>query len=146
VNSKRLFFVGLVLAGCLAFGQAVPRQGVQKKIKFPEYDSQTGKIKSLLMGEQAVPQANGSILIKGVRLETYVYDGSVRKADLIIEAPQCFFRFRTRIASSPGAMRVSRADGSASISGRGFTWSQRDSVLVISSRVRTIMQSGFKAE
>ena len=124
-------------------GQEPPRKGVQRLIKFPEYDIATGRIKSLLTGDKAIPQQDGQILVMVARLETYVYDGAVRNVDLIIEAPRCFFNFQTRVASSAGRMKAFRADGEAAIEGRGFVWRQRDSTLVISNAVRTVMQNGF---
>lgn len=135
-----------LFVSAMALGQGVPRQGVQKRFKFPEYDRKTGRIKSLLAGEKGIPQKNGQILVQGARLETYVYDGAKRNVDLIIEAPECFFNLRTRTASSSGPMRAFRADGQAAIEGRGFVWAQRSSLLVISNSVRTVMQNGFKTE
>lgn len=140
---RNIFLVGLVLLVSLSMGQEPPGQGVQKRIKFPEYDRATGRIKSLLTGDKAIPQQNGQILVMVARLETYVYDGGVRSVDLIIEAPRCLFNFKTRVASSTGPMTVVRADGGAAISGRGFVWDQRSSMLVISNAVRTVMENGF---
>ena len=114
-------------------------QGMQKKIKFPEYDPVSGRIKSLLTGDQAFPQKNGTLLVEGTRLETYVYEGKLRKLDLIITAPTCLFSFRTRVVSSDGPMRVDRADGTASLSGRGFVWNQKKSSLIVKDRVNTVM-------
>jgi hypothetical protein len=132
-----LFFGGWGVA------QVIPGQGVQKRIKFPEYDRTKGRITSLLTGDQAIPQRNGTVLVKGARMETYKYDGEQRKVDLIMEAPTCFFEFRTRVASSSGPMRVYRADGGAVLEGRGFFWRQNPSLLVISNNVRTITKQGF---
>tara|TARA_B100001094_G_C17943091_1_gene676614 strand:- start:163 stop:579 length:417 start_codon:yes stop_codon:yes gene_type:complete len=132
-----LFFGGWGVA------QVIPGQGVQKRIKFPEYDRTKGRITSLLTGDQAIPQRNGTVLVKGARMETYKYDGKQRKVDLIMEAPTCFFEFRTRVASSSGPMRVYRADGGAVLEGRGFFWRQNPSLLVISNNVRTITKQGF---
>ena len=140
--SSRCIGMALFLAGwCVA--QVIPGQGVQKRIKFPEYDRTKGRITSLLTGDQAIPQRNGTVLVKGARLETYKYDGEQRKVDLIMEAPTCFFEFRTRVASSSGPMRVFRADGGAVLEGRGFFWRQNPSLLVISNNVRTITKQGF---
>ena len=136
--------IGMVLLlGVWGVAQVIPGQGVQKRIKFPEYDRTKGRITSLLTGDQAIPQRNGTVLVKGARLETYKYDGEQRKVDLIMEAPTCFFEFRTRVASSSGPMRVFRADGGAVLEGRGFFWRQNPSLLVISNNVRTITKQGF---
>jgi len=145
MRGRFLVLLGVVAIILTAVSQVLPRQGVQKRIKFPEYDRVTGKIKSLLTGEKATPQKNGYILVEEARLETYVYDGVSRNIDLIIEAPRCLFNFRTRVASSAGNMKVSRADGQAAIEGRGFVWDQRSSTLVISNDVQTVMKNGFMA-
>ena len=142
--SSRCIGIGMALflgGWCLA--QVIPGQGVQKRIKFPEYDRTKGRITSLLTGDQAIPQRNGTVLVKGARLETYKYDGEQRKVDLIMEAPTCLFEFRTRVASSSGPMRVYRADGGAVLEGHGFSWRQNPSLLVISNNVRTITKQGF---
>ena len=143
VINRNYFLFGVLLFGAVSMGQEPPRKGVQRLIKFPEYDIATGRIKSLLTGDKAIPQQNGQILVTVARLETYVYDGAVRNVGLIIEAPRCLFNFKTRVASSTGPMTVFRADGGAAISGRGFVWEQRSSMLVISNAVRTVMENGF---
>ena len=141
--NKYIAIVMVLLLGGWGVAQVIPGQGVQKRIKFPEYDRTKGRITSLLTGDQAIPQSNGMILVKGARLETYKYNGEQRKVDLIMEAPTCFFEFRTRVASSSGPMRVFRADGGAVLEGRGFFWRQNPSLLVISNNVRTITKQGF---
>jgi hypothetical protein len=40
-------------------------------------------------------------------------------------------------------MRVYRADGGAVLEGRGFSWRQNPSLLVISNNVRTMTKQGF---
>ncbi len=125
---------------------AFPQQGGQKRIKYPEYDRATGRMKSLLTGETAVQVEGGMMLITGMRLETYQYDGGTQKVGLIIEAPECLFSFRTHVASSDGPMTLRRADGDASLSGRGFEWRQRESTLTISNNVRTVTRKGFSID
>ena len=118
-------------------------KGGQKLIKYPEYDRATGQIKSLLTGDTAVQVEGGKIFITRMRLETYQYDGASQKVDLIIEAPECLFSFRTHVASSDGPMTLRRADGDASLSGCGFEWRQRESILSISNQVKTVTRKGF---
>ena len=133
-----------MLVVCVQGQSAGAGQGVQKKIKFPEYDPVSGRIKSMLTGDRAIPQKNGILLVEGTRLETYVYEGKVRKLDLIITAPTCLFSFRTRVVNSDGPMRVDRADGTASLSGRGFVWNQKKSSLIVKNRVNTVMNQAAK--
>ena len=127
----------------VAYGQVGTGQGTQKRIRFPEYDRKSGRVKSLLLGDTAKPQGPGEVLVTGARLETYTYRDDRRIVDLIIEAPSCLFNFRTRVASSKGRMRAYRADQSASVEGTGFEWRQRNSKLVIQDQVRTEMKFGF---
>ncbi|MDE2680499.1 MAG: hypothetical protein OSB29_03940 [Verrucomicrobiota bacterium] len=124
----------------------MPEPGGQKRIKYPEYDRATGLIKSLLTGDTAVQVKGGLMLITGMRLETYRYDGASRNVDLIIVAPECLFSFRTHVASSDGLMTLRRADGDAFLSGRGFEWHQRESILTISNNVRTVTRKGFSID
>ena len=141
VSSKNLIVV-ILLVNWVG-GQVIPSQGVQKKIKFPEYDRKNGRIISLLTGDKAVQHNNGLILVEGARMETYKYEGIKKNVDLIIEAPACFFDLRNRIASSGGAMRVYRSDGQAMLEGRGFMWQHNPGFLVISNNVKTVMNQGF---
>jgi hypothetical protein len=141
VSSKNLIVV-ILLVNWVG-GQVLPSQGVQKKIKFPEYDRKNGRIVSLLTGDKAVPYNNGLILVEGARMETYKYEGIKKNVDLIIEAPACFFDLRNRIASSGGAMKVYRSDGQAMLEGRGFMWQHNPGFLIISNNVKTVMNQGF---
>ena len=141
VSSKNL--IAVILLVNWVGGQVLPSQGVQKKIKFPEYDRKNGRIVSLLTGDKAVPYNNGLILIEGARMETYKYEGIKKNVDLIIEAPACFFDLRDRVASSSGAMKVYRSDGQAMLEGRGFMWQHNPGFLIISNNVKTVMNQGF---
>ena len=143
MRGRILILLGLVAVILTAIAQILPGQAVQKQIKFPEYDRTTGKIKSLLTGEKAIPQKNGYILVEEAKLETYVYDGAIKNIDLIIHTPKCLFNFTTRVASSAEDMTVRRADGQAMIEGRGFAWDQRNGTLVISNAVKSVMENGF---
>ena len=136
------YIVYIFLVYCVT-GQVIPGQGVQKRIKFPEYDRRTGRIISLLSGDKAIPRKNGVILVEGARLETYRYLGAKKNVDLIIEAPTCLFELRSRVASSSGPMKAYRSDGEAMLMGNGFFWQHRPALLIISNNVRTIMNQGF---
>ena len=143
MRGRFFILLGIVAVLLTAIAQVRSGQGVQKRIKFPEYDRATGKIKSLLTGDRATPQKNGYILVEKARLETYVYDGAIKNIDLIIHTPKCLFNFTTRVASSAEDMTVRRADGQAMIEGRGFVWDQRNGTLVISNAVKSVMENGL---
>ncbi len=143
IDTVRGCCVLLWLATVALTAQALPGQGTQKTVKFPEYDRQTGRLKSLLSGDTATPGAEGEVVVTGVRLETYSYVQGRPIVDLIIEAPACHFNLRTRVASSAQRMRAFRADGAATLEGRGFEWRQRSSLLVIHHDVSSVLLSGF---
>ena len=144
--SKSFFFGGVIVFLCITVVIAEPARGVQKKIKYPEYDSKTGRVKSLLLGDTASPHGPGQVIVTGARLETYVYDGDRRIVDLIIEAPECLFDARTRIASSSGPMTATRAGGDLSLKGVGFEWQQQTLRLVVHNDVRTILKQRLSIE
>src|SRR5215831_5966150 len=71
-----------------------------------------GQMKSLLQGDEAQPQPDGSIVVKGAKLQTFREDG---QRELLVETPQCVYRQVNRSVSSPESLRVEGADGKFSI-------------------------------
>ncbi len=132
------WLVSAVLLTTTVAGQQPAEQGVQRKIQYPEYDRVTGQLKSMLLGKSARRQANGLVLVREMRLETFVYDERRKLVDLVVESPACLFNFRTRVVSSPYVVKAWKQDGSSEMTGRGFRWHQRTSSLIISNSVRTI--------
>ncbi|SVD91970.1 uncharacterized protein METZ01_LOCUS444824, partial [marine metagenome] len=127
--------------------QVLPGQGLQKRVKLPDHDrGGTGRLRSLLTGDSMEPQGPGRMLVRGVRLETYAYNDGQRIVDLIIEAPECLFDARTRIASSSGPMTATRAGGDLSLKGVGFEWQQQTLRLVVHNDVRTILKQRLSIE
>ncbi len=138
----RTLWLALALAGAAAvLAQGLPGEGVQRGIKFPEHDRQTGRLKSLLFGVTAVQQPNGLVGVTGMRVETYTYRDNARVLEMIVESPACVFDFRTKTASSSGPMKAYRADGSFTLEGVGFQWCQTNSQLSVSNQVRTLVRS-----
>lgn len=147
-----LLFIGMMVGGCSAGKKEpapnpgksepeVPRQqapagrGVTKGFKFPDYDQQR-RLKSMLTGKEARAEASDHIRITALHVETYREDG---KVELVVEAPECIFDRKSRVASSGGSVEARSADGRFFISGEGFEWRQLDSHLVLSNRVHTIL-------
>jgi len=127
--------------------QVLPGQGVQKRVKLPDHDrGGSGKLRSLLMGDSMVEQRPGIMLVRGVRLETYSYNGEKRFVDLIIEAPECLFDVRTRVVSSSGPMKATRSDDGLRLDGVGFKWKQQTSKMVVYSDVRTVLRQRLSLE
>lgn len=144
---SRWLGVALLLTGLGLSAQVLPGQGVQKRIKLPDHDrTGSGRLRSLLMGDSMVPRGPGRMLVRGVRLETYAYDGDRRIVDLIVEAPECFFDLRTRVVSSSGPMKATRADGTMRLEGVGFEWQQLTSRLVVHHNVRTVLKQRLSLE
>jgi len=142
VRPARAFWLVLSLACVVVvLAQGLPGEGVQRGIKFPEHDRQTGRLKSLLFGATAVQQPNGLIGVTGMRVETYTYRDNARVLEMIVESPACVFDFRTKTASSSGPMKAYRADGSFTLEGVGFQWCQTNSQLSVSNQVRTLVRS-----
>ncbi len=98
------------------------------------------------MGDSMVAKGPGLMLVRGVRLETYAYDGEQRIVDLIVVAPECLFNLRTRVVSSSGPMKATRADGGLRLNGVGFEWKQQVSKLVVHSNVRTVLRQRLSLE
>ncbi len=127
--------------------QVLLGQGVQKRVKLPDHDrGGSGRLRSLLMGDSMVAKGPGLMLVRGVRLETYAYDGEQRIVDLIVVAPECLFNLRTRVVSSSGPMKATRADGGLRLNGVGFEWKQQVSKLVVHSNVRTVLRQRLSLE
>ena len=136
-----------MLATFGVFAQVLPGQGVQKRVKLPDHDrGGTGRLRSLLMGDSMVAKEPGVMLVRGVRLETYAYDGEQRIVDLVVEAPECIFNLRTRVVSSTGPMKAARADGGLRLNGVGFEWKQKVSKLVVHNNVRTVLRQRLSLE
>jgi hypothetical protein len=124
-----------ILAWCSLQAQLVPGAKV-RGFRIPGYDAQN-RTNSLLSGAEAIPQPNGQILIKELRVETYHPDGRV---DFIVEAPDCAYDLSRRVASSAGPLSARTADGRFAITGEGFRWQQTNSNLIISNSVHTVLR------
>ena len=140
-EARRLCLLALacLLLAPVLLGQLPPGTSAQGGIKFPEYDKQTQRLKSLLTGQTAVQQPTGEVLVNSMRVEIYSYDGETRKIDVVVEAPSCTFDFKERVASSPGPLLLRREDGRLLVAGVGFQWRQSSSQLYISNNVQTVI-------
>ena len=93
--------VAMLATAVAGLAQVLPGEGVQRGIKFPEYDRQSGRLKSLLYGATAAQQPDGLILVTGMRVEAYAYRDNVRMVEMVVESPACVFDFRTKTVSPP---------------------------------------------
>lgn len=94
------------------------------------------QMKSLISGTEAEPRADGRLLVKGLRLETFRENGDL---EMQIKAPQCIYDRARRLATSPDRLTVRSGDGRFVVEGVGFLWRQDASTLMISNRVHTIV-------
>jgi hypothetical protein len=99
------------------------------------------QMKTRLSGTDALPlpDNNGSVRIKNLKLETFNTNGT---PGLIIESPACVYDTINGVANSAGPLEVRSADGRFRITGVGFLWRQDDSSLAISNQVDTMIKSG----
>ena len=140
--------VSPVVAGGIAFAQetnapvdevvATPTFGRVKDFSVPDYfeSPNQNQMKSLLRGQEAQPQANGRVFIRGLQVETFRLDGSI---DITVRAPECLYNSVEQTATSAGRIEARSGDGRLFIEGEGFRWQQTDSTFTISNRVHTII-------
>lgn len=137
-----LLIVGGVTTFCLAVthGQSPVSGTVTGGFRTMLHDAQNRK-KTLIEGKTAKSGATtGSFTLTELRLETYRDNGQV---DMVASAPECTLDMNARVASSSGPLQATTADGRLSISGEGFSYDQKNSRLVISNRVHTIIRREF---
>lgn len=132
----RWFLAAAIAAGAgWASAQLAPGTRV-RGFRIPGYDAANGT-NSMVIGAEALPQANGDVLVKGLRVETYREDGAI---DMVVEAPECTFDHKRRVVYSAGALSARALDDRFSIAGEGFTWVQTNANLTISNRVHTVIR------
>lgn len=136
VSGVALFL--LVFIGCMA--QQFPL-GQFRDFSLPEYYDapHAAQMKSLLQGEEAVPKAEGKILIKKLKLQTFREDGL---GEFVMRADDCLYDSEARSAASSGPLVMRTADGRFFTEGKGFLWREKESILIISNRVHTVFQAG----
>lgn len=135
-----------VLAACLpvfllGVAQQFPPGMMFKNFSVPEYHPAPNvtRMKTLLQGAEAVPQEDGTILIKKLKIETFRVDG---EGEFVMLADDCLYDPKQRTARSPGFLDMKTADGRFSTVGMGFLWRENESVLIISNSVHTVIQTG----
>jgi hypothetical protein len=119
--------------------------------KFPEYyempligKSRSFPLKGLISGEQGRHLSNSIYLVTVMRLEHYEFEGVT---NLLARAPECLFDTDTRVAWSTGRLEIVGRGGALTIHGyQGFHASLTNSILIISNRVRTVIERGLLDE
>lgn len=133
-----LVLAGFVLIAGVTIAQQVP-MGRFTDFSLPEFYEPPNEtqMKSLVQGAEAMPQAEGRILIKQLKLQTFREDGA---AEIILEARDCVYDPAARQADSDGPLAVRTADQQFYLEGTGFLWKQTNSSLTISNRVHTVIR------
>ena len=97
------------------------------------------QIKSRLAGTEAIPQPNGLVLVRQLKLETYETNGHPQ---FVVLAPECLYDQLHRTASSAGPLEVRQAAGLVRITGQGFSWNQDEEFLTVSNQDVTEIRPG----
>ena len=136
--------VAVLAVGALSWSlfaqDAMPALGRVKNFFVPDYypPPNQNQMKSLLRGAEAEPQADRSVLIKDLSVETYRPDGTV---ELTIHSPECSYNPAEQSATSASHIEARSGDGRMLVEGEGYFWQNADSTFVISNRVHTIVQA-----
>ena len=141
----------LVLAVAAPLAAQVQQGFKSTAWKFPEYyemplvgKSRSFPLKGLISGEQGRHLSNSVYLVTGMRLEHYEFQGVT---NLQARAPECLFDTETRMAWSTGRLEIVGMGGALTIRGnQGFQASLTNSILIISNRVRTVIERGLLNE
>ena len=97
------------------------------------------QIKSRLAGAEAIPQPDGQVLVRQLKLETFGTNGLPQ---YVVEAPECLYDQLKNTANSAGPLVVRQADGKFRLDGVGFWWQGNAQFLTISNQERTEIQTG----
>lgn len=109
-----------------------------KDLQFPDYDSQQ-RLRSLLTAKEATPKGPQLYNITGLRVETYGYEKSKMITNMVVTAQQCTYDLKARQAESTNLVTAQTSDGKLMISGEGFRWRQADSSIILSNRVKAVI-------
>ena len=134
---------------CLVFGVSlhaqVPSLGTatakdfRNEIFYPPPN--LNQVKSVIKGGQGRQLTNNLIaLTLGVGMETFRTNG---QRELRLEATECIYDTKARVAFSPGTIKAESGDGKYTIAGEGFLWRQSDNSFVVSNRVHSTVDSGM---
>lgn len=144
-NSNRQIWSGalalgawLLIAGLSPAGESNPF-GLGMNVKFPDYYGypNQSKLRTLVQGSSVTPLGTNLYRVKNVHIESFTLAG---EPEAIVDAPDCVYDHRTRIASSDGPIKARSADGQMKIEGTGFMLTMTNKSLLISNNVRTVIR------
>src|SRR3954471_21874056 len=112
--------LALVLGAlCLALELSAQVSGTRFNMPESYPPPNQNRLKTLTTGEQALPQSDGTLLVKTFKTQTFRETGDTN-AEIIVEAPNCVFNRNNRSASSSGPLQINSGDGKLHIEGEGF--------------------------
>lgn len=114
---------------------AQPKLGAHGKgIGFSDYDSKN-RISSYLYAGEARPKGD-DVEIIDLKAELYAYETGSKATNLVVNASQCLFNQKTKIAVSDKEVQAVSGDGKIKLTGVGFRFEQIDSRVIVSNKVR----------
>ncbi len=128
--------LGIIFASCdvRAADPAAPRRAAMKNWSASPTDQQ-GRI-SYIRGTEARLLPNSLVDVTGMIIET---DPANRK-NVVIKAARCIYDTRKEIAWGDGELTLNTSDNQIAVRGKGFLWLKKESRLMISNAVETIVQ------
>ena len=108
--------------------------GKGKGVSFSDYDSQN-RISSHLFAKEAIPKGQ-LIEILGLKVELYSYEGGPKATNLIVNATNCLYDQKSKLAISDQAVHAISGDGKIKLTGVGFRFEQTASTIIVSNQVR----------
>ncbi|MGI8964481.1 MAG: hypothetical protein ACR2H1_00145, partial [Limisphaerales bacterium] len=131
---------GLGLLAFFAIAQKVPNVSIGKGFSLPYF--QGTNLVAIFTGEKADPIPGGEIWVNHFELKK-LNEKNRDQVDMIVQAPRCFLNTDSKIAYSPGLLKVLSEINHFSIEGKGFIWTptKTNINLVISNEVHAIIQT-----
>ena len=109
----------IMLVALVSAAQAQNDVQLLSGFEVPEYDEQ-GNMKSMLTGDLAELTPDGMVNIKNFAIDFY----KLGQVEMRVEAPQCTYDQRKKLAKSDDTIRISR--DMMTVTGRGFEWSSAE--------------------
>lgn len=102
-----------------------------------EFRDDTGNLASVIRGTEGNLRAGGVVQLATAEVQSF---DSAGRTNLFVFATNCVFNLNTKVARSAEPLRVQSGDGRLVLLGRGFTWWQTNSLILVSNDVRTTVQ------
>jgi hypothetical protein len=131
----------LIGTGTPALPADVPPMGSGTNLSLVMYfeppDEQ--KVKVRMSSAEMTPLPGATYDVKTLKIEKFSLTG---RLEAVVQAPACTYSPLDAVASSPGPLALTLDDGKIHVAGEGFLWQQNDTTLIISNRVRTVINMG----